>query len=79
MNKENKKAIVFYVIGAVLIIISLVKYLNSDTRGIDASAGYIRALYWLIAGCTSLIMGHLTALMDRKQPENKNEQGQVMN
>lgn len=76
MNEYINKAIkiAFYVIGVILVIVSLVEYSNRLTRGINASASVIEAVYWLIAGCTSLIMGHLTALIGRKLPENKNRQ-----
>ena len=74
MNKVNKKAIVFYIIGAILIIISLAEYAGRSGMALHESTGVTKAIYWLIAGCTSLIMGYLTTLMDRKQPENKNEQ-----
>ncbi len=68
MDKMNKKAIVFYVIGAILVIVSLVEYAGRSGMALHESTGVTKAIYWLIAGCTSLIIGHLTALMDKKQP-----------
>ena len=76
MNKElNKKVqIALYVIGIILILVSFVQYVNRSDMALHESTGVVKAIYWLIAGCTLLIMGHLTALIDKTYSNHKDEQ-----
>lgn len=48
------------------------RYVGGDAYNYEISAArsaavMVKALFWMVAGCTAMIMGHLTALIQKKK------------